>query len=135
MDEAWKLEEEFWRAGSAGRDSVRAYFSRVLTSDAFVVVPGQVLAREELLRQGDGSVPWDQVAIDDRRTVLVNGQTVVLSYRVSASSPQAPRYDARVSSVYTWESGWALAFRQHTPASDDEEPSPASNGAARRDAP
>jgi hypothetical protein len=135
MDEAWKLEEEFWRAGSAGRDSVRAYYSRVLTSDAFVVVPGQVLAREELLRQEDGSIPWDRVAIDDRRTVLVNGQTVVLSYRVSASSPQAPRYDARVSSVYTWESGWALAFRQHTPASDDEEPSPADNGAAPRDAP
>lgn len=123
MDEAWKLEEEFWRAGSSGRDSVRAYYARVLTSDAFVVVPGQVLAREELLRQWDHRSPWERYVIDDRRTVLVNGQTVVLSYRVSASGPETPRYDARVSSVYTWESGWALAFRQHTPT-DDEEPAP-----------
>jgi hypothetical protein len=50
--------------------------------------------------------------------VLINGETVLLSYRVSASSPDTPAYEARVSSVYTWEAGWVLAFRQHTPEGD-----------------
>ena len=118
MDQAWQLEEDFWRAGSAGGSDVRAYYARVLTSDAFVVVPGQVLAREELLRQWDDRAPWERYDIDDRRTVLINGETVLLSYRVSASSPDTPTYEARVSSVYTWEAGWVLAFRQHTPETD-----------------
>jgi hypothetical protein len=120
MDQAWQLEEDFWRAGATGGADVRAHYARVLTSDAFVVVPGQVLAREELLRQWDDRAPWQRYAIEDRRAVLVNGETVLLSYRVSASSPDTPAYVARVSSVYTWEGGWVLAFRQHTP--DDAEP-------------
>jgi hypothetical protein len=131
MDQAWQLEEDFWRAGSAGGADVRAYYARVLTSDAFVVVPGQVLAREELLRQWDDRAPWERYAIEDRRTVLINGETVLLSYRVSASSHDTPTYAARVSSVYSWEGGWVLAFRQHTPEADsDDEPA-----AAPQDAP
>jgi hypothetical protein len=115
MDQAWILEEDFWRAGSSGGDSVRAYYAKVLMSDAFVVVPGQVLAREQLLRQWDDRAPWESYELDDRHTVLVNGETVLLSYRVSARSPDTPKYEARVTSVYSWEGGWALAFRQHTP--------------------
>jgi len=118
MDQAWKLEEEFWRAGASGGEEVRSYYARVLTSDAFVVVPGQVLAREKLLRQWDDRAAWERYELEDRRAVLINGQTVVLSYRVSASSPDTPAYEARVSSVYTWEEGWVLAFRQHTPDGD-----------------
>src|SRR5690348_1971195 len=116
MDKAWVLEEDFWRAGSEGAEQVQSYYARVLTSDAFVIVPGQKLAREQLLRQWDSRAPWTDVVLDDRHTVLVNGETVLLSYRVSASSPDTPKYEARVSSVYSWEGdNWALAFRQHTP--------------------
>ena len=116
MDQAWVLEEDFWRAGSAGGDDVQAYYARVLTSDAFVVIPGQRLAREQLLRNWDHRAPWDSVELEDRHTVLVNGETVALTYRVSASSPDTPKYQARITSVYSWEGdGWALAFRQHTP--------------------
>jgi hypothetical protein len=116
MDETWELEEDFWRAGATDADSVQAYYARVLTSDAFVVAPDQVLVREQLLRQWDAREPWTSYELDDRREVLVNGQTVVLSYHVTASSPDVPHFDARVTSVYTWVGGWALAFRQHTPA-------------------
>jgi hypothetical protein len=116
MDETWELEEDFWRAGTTDADTVRAYYARVLTSDAFVVTPDKVLAREQLLREWDVRPPWTSYELDDRRTLLVNGQTVVLSYHVTASSPDSPAFDARVTSVYTWVGGWALAFRQHTPA-------------------
>jgi hypothetical protein len=120
MDETWALEEDFWRAGTVDGSNVQAYYARVLTSDAFVVVPGRVLAREQLLRQWDGRRPWAWYEITDRRTILVNDQTVVLSYRVAASSPNTPRYEAQVTSVYTRVGAWALAFRQHTPSAWDE---------------
>ena len=113
MDQAWQLEEQFWAAGVTG--DVPDHYARVLTSDAFVVVPGAVLAREDLIRRWDERGPWKDYQLSERRNVLVNGETVVLSYRVVATDPDGGTYRSRVSSVYTWVTGWALAFRQHTP--------------------
>ena len=116
MDQAWQLEERFWSAGTTGE--VPDYYAHVLTSDAIVVVPGQVLQREELLRQWQDRPPWRDYEITDRRDVLVNGETALLCYQVAATSPDGTVYRARVSSLYTWVTGWALAFRQHTPERD-----------------
>jgi len=113
VDEAWKLEEQFWHAGTAGR--VHEYYARVLAADAFVVIPGHVLVREDLLRQWDERAAWSQYELSERRIVLVNGETVVLTYRIEAEQTDGSAYQARVSSMYTWVGGWALAFRQHTP--------------------
>ena len=113
VDEAWKLEEEFWQAGVSGR--VHEYYARVLAVDAFVVVPGHVLVREDLLRQWDDRAAWAHYSLSESRIVLVNGETVVLTYRVNAQQIDGDAYRARVSSMYTWVGGWALAFRQHTP--------------------
>jgi hypothetical protein len=118
VDQAWKLEEEFWGAGVTGR--VHEYYARVLAADAFVVVPGHVLVREDLLRQWDDRASWADYSLSERRIVLVNGETVVLTYRVRAQQLDGDAYQARVSSVYTWVGGWALAFRQHTPDPDLE---------------
>jgi hypothetical protein len=116
VDEAWDLEESFWKAGTAG--GVQDYYAKVLAADAFVVVPGRVLLRDDLLRQWDDRPPWTEYALTERRTVLVNGETVVLSYCVSACDAEGRAYRARVSSVYTWVARWVLAFRQHTPDPD-----------------
>lgn len=117
MDEAWRLEEAFWEASIAGE--VPDYYARVLASDGIVVVPGQVLDRNELLGQWVQRTSWDDWAISERRTVLVNGETLVLCYRVLAHSTDEPYYAALVSSVYIWGvEGWVLALRQHTPDPD-----------------
>jgi hypothetical protein len=116
VDQAWKLEEEFWTAGVEGR--VPAYYARVLAADAFVVVPGHVLVREDLLRQWDNRAAWADYTLSEQRIVLVNGETVVLTYRVNAKQVDGDDYRARVSSMYTWVGGWVLAFRQHTPDPD-----------------
>ena len=113
MDQAWQLEEDFWQAGCEGR--VKDHYARILATDAFVVVPGHTLLREDLLRQWDDRAAWRSYRISERKNVLVNGETVVLSYRVEAEQADGPTYCARVSSVYTWVTGWVLAFRQHTP--------------------
>lgn len=117
MDQAWSLEEEFWSAGSTG--DVMAYYARVLAADAFVVVPGGVLTRDDLLGQWTDRPAWTGYELTDRRTALINGETVLLSYRIRTSDTEGHSYRARVSSVYIWVAGWTLAFRQHTPDSDD----------------
>jgi hypothetical protein len=117
MDQAWALEKEFWDASTSG--DVAAYYARVLTADAFVVVPGDVLDRDRLMLLWDSRAPFESYELTQSRVVLVNGETVVLSYRVDAKDPAGEVYRARVSSVYVWSGGgWALAMRQHTPEPD-----------------
>jgi hypothetical protein len=114
VDRAWELEEEFWKASTSG--DVAAHYARVLTADAYVVVPGGLLEREDLLRQWRGRPHWADYELADVRMALVNGETVVMSYRVQAHDQDGGLYKARVSSVYVWSGGgWALALRQHTP--------------------
>jgi hypothetical protein len=113
MDQAWALEEEFWEAGATGRTG--DFYAKVLTTDAFVVVPTGVLLRDDLLHMWHERSPWDHYELTERQERLVNGETALLTYRLVASSRDSPDYRARVSSLYTWVSGWALAFRQHTP--------------------
>ena len=114
MDQAWALEEGFWRAGTSG--GVADYYARVLAADAFVVVPGGVLEREDLLRQWEDRPAWADYTLSDSRVALVNGETVVMTYRVEARDHGGGAYRAQVSSVYVWAgAGWALTLRQHTP--------------------
>jgi hypothetical protein len=121
MDEAWRLERESWTAASAGE--AEGWFARVMTSDAFVVLPGQVLNREDVLKRWSVQAPWVEYSLGTPRLVLVDGQTCLVSYRVSARDPENGEYRALVTSLYTWVGGgWALAFRQHTP-DDGTDPS------------
>ena len=113
MDQAWECEEDFWRAGVEGR--VAEHYAHVLAADAFVVVPDHVLDRDDLVQQWNERAAWAEYSLSERRDVLINGETAVLSYRVQARQTDGNVYRARVSSVYTWVAGWALAFRQHTP--------------------
>jgi hypothetical protein len=114
VDEAWKLEVEFWEAGAAGR--IHEYYARVLAADAFVVVPGKVMVREDLLNIWDDRAAWEHYDLTEQRIVLVNGETVAITYAIKARQIGGFTYRARVSSMYTWVGGgWALAFRQHTP--------------------
>jgi hypothetical protein len=114
MDQAWALEEEFWEAGTSGQTA--EFYARVLTSDGFVVVPEGVMLRDDLLHVWHDRAPWDRYELTERHDQLVNGETLLLTYRLVASSEDTPDYRARVSSLYTWMvSRWALVFRQHTP--------------------
>ena len=117
VDQAWQIEEDFWRAGASG--GVPEWYARVLTSDAYVVVPGGVLGREELMREWDSRAEWTEYAMTERQDRLVDGETVLLTYRIRARSADVADYRGLVSSVYTWVgAGWALVFRQHSPAAD-----------------
>ena len=121
MDEAWRLEQELWEAVSSGGAS--AFYARHMTTDGFIVVPGAVLERHELIMRWETQKPLREYTLSEPRLVLVDGSSVLITYRVVADGEWLPNYHAQITALYTWIGGeWALAFRQHTPDSDDPFP-------------
>jgi hypothetical protein len=116
MDEAWRLEQELWQAVSSG--GAGAFYARHMTTDGFVVLPGAVINRNELILRWEHHDPLREYALSGQRLVMVDGDSVLITYRVAADGEWLPNYHAQVTALYTWSGGeWALAFRQHTPDS------------------
>jgi hypothetical protein len=121
MDQAWELEQELWKAVSSG--DAGAFYARHMTSDGFIVLPGIVIDRNELILRWNSHEPLREYTLSEPRLVMVDGDTVLISYRVVADSEWLPDYRAQVTALYTWSGGeWALAFRQHTPDSETRFP-------------
>jgi hypothetical protein len=117
MDEAWRLERELWEAAKAGEAG--EFYARHLTADGFVVLPGMVLERHELILKGTGHTPVASYELSEPRMVMVDGGSVLITYQVTAQVREQPEYRAHITALYTLVgSDWALAFRQHTPEQD-----------------
>ena len=114
MDQAWALERELWDAVSTGGAS--NFYARHMTTDGFVVLPGAVLDRHQLILNWEKQEPLREHSLSEPRLVMVDGDSVLITYRVYADGEWLPNYHAQVTALYTWVGGeWALAFRQHTP--------------------
>jgi hypothetical protein len=121
MDQAWRLEQELWQAVKAG--SAGAFYAKHMTTDGFVVLPGALIDRNELIMRWDTHAPLREYTLSEPRLIMVDGDSVLITYRVVADGEWLPNYHAQVTALYTWIGGeWALAFRQHTP--DSPEPFP-----------
>jgi hypothetical protein len=121
VDQAWQLEREQWEAASSGRAG--DFYARHMVADGFIVVPGRTIDRHELISGWVDREPLREFELSEPRMVLVDGESVLISYRVTADGSWLPNYRGQVTALYTWNGGhWALAFRQHTP--DGEEPFP-----------
>ena len=117
MDEAWRLEQELWKAVSSGGAST--FYARHMIADGYIVLPGAVIDRHELIMQWDSQTPLREYSLSEPRMVLVDGGSVLITYRVNADGEWLPDYHAQITALYTWVGGeWALAFRQHTPDGD-----------------
>jgi hypothetical protein len=123
VDQAWQLEQDSWAAVAAG--DAATFFSKTMTDDAFVVVPDAVLGRNELVARLQEPPSWQRYALADERLVLLDGETVLVSYRVTTDGDDVPGYRGHVTTMYRWlDGGWALAFRQHTPDTADTADTP-----------
>jgi hypothetical protein len=113
--ELWTLERAGWEALSGG-DPV-AFYDRLLTSDAVMVLPGMVMDRDEVLRSWNGVTPWSDYRLDERAVVTLGGEVVALTYQATARRPGQTRpYRATMTSVYVRrEDRWRLALHQQTP--------------------
>ena len=116
MDKAWQLERESWEAVSSGKGE--EFYARRMTSDGFIVVPGRIIDRQELIAHWNQREPLAHVELSEPRIVPVDGGNVLITYAVSAAGAEF-QYRARITSLYVLEGAdWALAFRQHTPDGD-----------------
>jgi hypothetical protein len=109
----WDLEDKGWRALCDQRAT--EFFRTALTDDVLIVVPGMVIDREMFLQNAD-SDPWASYHIDDRHTMQVTSDCVVLTYHVTASRPEGLPYTAWLTSAWVRRGGtWKMALHQQTP--------------------
>jgi hypothetical protein len=115
MHEVVQLERQGWQALTS--QTAREHFDRILTEDAFMVVPGGLLDRVQVLLSWERTVPWLEYRLDDERVVEIGPGVALLVYRASARrSGQSDPYRAVMSSLYVGGDGaWRLAFHQQTP--------------------
>jgi hypothetical protein len=117
MDQAWQLERELWEATTSGEAA--AFYTRHMTTDGYVVLPTGIVDRLELISRWGDKPAMTNVELSEPRMGLVDGESVLISYGVTAHSEWLPNYQAHITALYTWSGGeWALAFRQHTPVGE-----------------
>lgn len=111
------LERAGWEALSGAPPGPRAFYDRVLTDDAVMIVPGLVLDRRAALESWDGVPPWMDYELVDPRMIGLGLDAAALTYvAVARRDGQAEPYRAVMTSVYVrGTSGWRLAIHQQTP--------------------
>jgi hypothetical protein len=117
METLLAFEQAGWEALSGALPGPRAFYDRVLTDDAIMIVPGMVLDRAAALDSWDGIPPWAEYDLADPHTVGLGPDAAALTYHATARrDSQAEPYRAVMTSVYVrGASGWQLAIHQQTP--------------------
>ena len=108
-------EREGW-AASGARDG--EWYRANCTGDAFFVLPGMVLDRDQCAKAiEDNDITWTDYAIESPRLAMFAPDAAVLSYRCHATRDGDDQpYVALISSVYVGRGdAWFLAFHQQTP--------------------
>ncbi|GAA0220768.1 nuclear transport factor 2 family protein [Cryptosporangium japonicum] len=114
MDQAWKLEQQYWQDVAAG--DTAGFYARYLTVDGYVVLSDGVLTRDALVAGQERPGPLRDVTLSEPRMLLLEGPGLLVTYSVAAIGDGTPGYRARITSLYTWHGHeWALVLRQHTP--------------------
>jgi hypothetical protein len=108
------LERQGWEALTAGRGA--GFYREHLTADALMVFPFGVLEREQSIEAIDAAPPWATYHIDESRVIALDGNSALITYRVTAQREGQPPYTAILTSGYVRRDGaWKLAFHQQTP--------------------
>ncbi|WP_062317388.1 DUF4440 domain-containing protein [Demequina maris] len=116
MHEVERLERQAWEELSGG--DPRAFFGRVLASDAVMLLPDVgLLERDESIDSMATTQPWDVHTLEDMRVLAPSEDVAVVVYRA-----RAIRWDMQhvthVSSAYVRLDGeWRLLVHQQTAAS------------------
>jgi hypothetical protein len=90
-----------------------------MTADGYTVFPHGVVERDELIARWNSHEPLKEYQLSEPRLLLVDGESVLVHYHVTADGSWLPGYRAFVTALYIWEGdNWALVMRQHTPEAD-----------------
>jgi uncharacterized protein (TIGR02246 family) len=115
LKEIAKLEEEGWRGLAS--DRAAAFYGRIMTDDAVMVVPGAVMSHDAVLSAWDGVAPWATYQLDEHRVRALGENAALITYRGTARrAGDANPYVAQFTSIYEQCNGeWRLVFHQQTP--------------------
>jgi hypothetical protein len=123
MDQAWALEQSFWRELCEG--DANGFYRRHMAADGFIVLPNRLVSRNELVARSDALEPLRECTLSEPTFTVVEGGNVVITYQVSADADWLPKYSAWMTALYTWGSSeWTLVFRAHTPGGAAAGPTP-----------
>jgi hypothetical protein len=91
-------------------------YRRHLADPAVVIVPGDLLDREDTVAAMDASPGWDEFTIEDERLLALAADAAVLTYRFRARRGEIS-YEAVLSSAYGRrpDGSWDLVLHQQTP--------------------
>lgn len=91
-------------------------YRRHLADPAVVIVPGDVLDREDTIAAMDASPGWNEFTIDEERLVRPAVDAAVLTYRFRGRRGEI-KYEAVLSSTYgrRADGSWELVLHQQTP--------------------
>ena len=107
----YEVEKNFWTGDAQ-------YYRQNLAEKCMVVFADMagLKTREEVASMITEPQRWQNLKLDDRNTVDLADDAVLLSYRASDRRANGEPYEALVSSVYVMENGrWRMAFHQQTP--------------------
>ncbi len=113
-----ELEEEGWRALSAGDGAAARFYGQVLDDNPVMVLPGgAVLDDRELIIRSMSGKPWSSYRLDEGIVArMVTAESGIVVYGVTAIRAGSPPYSALMSSVYVRRpAGWKLVLHQQTP--------------------
>jgi hypothetical protein len=100
------------RLAAGGPDEYREH----LTEEALLIVPGEALSKQETIAAMGESPGWDELRLDDVRTLELTDHAAVITYRFTGRRGEDFTYEALMSSTYVRRDGeWKLAFHQQTP--------------------
>jgi hypothetical protein len=110
------LEEQGWKALSAGGETARAFYERVLDREVVMLLPGGLaLGERAVIVKSMSGPPWSSFELEDLRSFQPTEDTAVVTYGVVAQRDEQ-EYSALMSSVYVLrDDEWKLVFHQQTP--------------------
>ena len=114
-DDLFGIEEGFWLHGSE-------HFLEHVDTRCLLAFPqaGEmhgVFDREQIAATATSPNRWRNLSMSNRQLLPV-GDVAIISYKADVTRADGEPYTALVSSVYVRrDSGWKLAFHQHSPCS------------------
>lgn len=112
MPDLVQLERDGWAAVTGGY--AISFYRDLLTDNATVLLPDNVLDRDAALRYWDELAPWSNWRLFSSTTMRLSATVAAVSYRaIARSADHTEPYMAACTSVYVRKRGvWRLAFHQ-----------------------
>ena len=116
MQHLVELEQRAWKALCTTREEAKQFYNSLLAEHAVMLFPGgtRVEGKEKTL-ESIGAQPWSSFQIDAPQVLSLGESSGIVVYKATAQREGSGAYKALISSAYTYDGAWKMAFHQQTP--------------------